>query len=102
MGCMTPSAAPWLAARGRRRSFRCARHGYQTLGFLRPEADSGFPTLWGTPWDVFSGKLGKCMTGEAFTELVVLTLPLPPRTRANGAQQEDGHSGRQAAWTQIQ
>ena len=27
---------------------------------------------------------------------------LPARSRANGAQREDGHSGRQAAWTEIQ
>ena len=74
MGCMTLSAAPWLAARGRRRCSRSARHGYQTLGYLRPEAGSGFPTLWGTPWDVFSGKLGKYMPGEALTEIVVLPL----------------------------
>ena len=74
MGCMTLSAAPWVAARGRRRSSRSARHGYQTLGYLRPEAGSGFPTLWGTPWDVFSGKLGKCMPGKALTEIVVLPL----------------------------
>ena len=75
MGCMTLSAVPWLAARGRRRSSRSARHGYQTLGYLRPEAGSDFQTLWGTPWDVFSGKLGKCMSGEALTEIVVLPLP---------------------------
>ena len=95
MGCKTLSAAPWLAARGRRRSSRSARHGYQTLGYLRPEAGSGFPTLWGTPWDVFSGKLGKCMPGEALTEIVVLPLPERPqrRVRSSGLLPQAARSG---------
>ena len=33
---------------------------------------------------------------------VVRATRLPPLSRADGAQQEDGHSGRQAAWTEIQ
>ena len=41
----------------------------------RADGGSAFPTLWGTPWDVFSRKLGKCMPGEAFTAIVLLTLP---------------------------
>ena len=41
----------------------------------RADGGSAFPTLWGTPWDVFSGKIGKCMLGEALTEIVVLPLP---------------------------
>ena len=45
----------------------------------RADGGSAFPTLWGTPWDVFYGKLGKCMPGEALTEIVVL--PLPERER---------------------
>ena len=75
MGCMTLSAAPWLAARGRRRSSRSARHGYQTLGYLRSEAGSGFPTLWGTPWDVHSRNIHKRMHIQLLTEKIVLTLP---------------------------
>ena len=41
----------------------------------RAGAGRGFPTLWGTPWDVFSRKLGKFMPGEALTAIVVLPLP---------------------------
>ena len=47
------------------------------------------------PWDVFSRKLGKCMPGEAFTAIVLLTLPERPqrRVRSSGLLPQAARSG---------